>query len=483
MLINLYIKKPKAATITKRENNIKKDKDIETKKYFNSIEKRHKISDMSLNNDKKLNKTIEVNLIDNIKYNSQFSKEKKNNIIQTKNINKNNKNNDISLNVIMHLDKIDNKNNGYKKNIESQNRICNLKKNNNLIIKNLDIRNKIKNFNLSNNNTNRTLFLNSKNNIINNSIIRNTINIIKKNPVINEHCTTLNQLNTIDNKDKCSISKNNVHIKNKKIKQRNLNTNSLNNQINSISGSSILNNKFETQTKTIFICNKKNNNILNLYPKLEIEQIQNNNTINENRFKNTNIESKIIYKKKSPTKLEDLSDSLRQKIYNERNKQNKKVNCEKLNSKNIFDKTQKIHLNKNKNIMKKIDINNQIIKSYKNTLNQKNDKKIIKTINNLLKENNNIPNDEISTNRKYNININGECLNKSVEKKSHKNIKFRNINIANKMRKNIYTKFNNQSYLTLNNNDNINYSHNFELSRKRIFNKINRNINANKFNN
>ena len=496
ILINLYTKKQNASTIISNlEKNNKKDKDIESKKNLNKIENRPKISDTSLNNDKKLNKTIVLNLIDNIKKNSQFPKEKKNNIIQTKNDNKSK--NDFSLNVIMHLDKKDNKNFGYKTDRESQNRIYNLKKNNHLKIKNLDIRNKIKNLNLSNNNTNRTVFFNSKNNIINNSIIRNTINIIKKNPAINEHAITLNQLNTIDSKEKCNTSRINVHIKNKKIRKRNLNTNFLNNKLDNISGSSILNNKFE-QTRTIFISNKKNDKIINFYPKLRIEQIQNNNTINTNRFINTNVESTIIYKKKSPKQLSDLSDSPRKKIFNEKMKQNKiqfkpkeKPNCEKKNSKNIFDKFQKVYLNKNKNFMKKLGINSQFIKSTKNNLNQKNDKNIIKTKNHLLTENtlnnNNTNANKLYglkfINKKYFVNINDEYLNSSVEKKSHKNIKFRNINLANKIKKNIYTQFNNQSYLTLNNNDNINYSHNFELTGKKIFNNINRDINSNAFNN
>ena len=172
-------------------------------------------------------------------------------------------------------------------------------------------------------------------------------------------------------------------------------------------------------------------------------------------------------------------------------KPKEKPNCEKKNSKNIFDKFQKVYLNKNKNFMKKLGINSQLIKSTKNNLNQKNDKNIIKTKNHLLTENtlnnNNTNANKLYglkfINKKYFVNINDEYLNSSVEKKSHKNIKFRNINLVNKIKKHIYTQFNNQSYLTLNNNDNINYSHNFELTGKKIFNNINRDINSNAFNN
>ena len=510
--INLYNKKQNASTIISNiEKNIKKEKDSQTKKNLNSIEKIQKNQEIYLNDDKKLNKTSILNLIDNIKINSQFSKDKKHNIIQTKNDNKNK--NDCSFNVIMHLDKKDNRDIGFKTDRQSKNRICNLKKNNNLKFRNLDMRNKIKNLNLSNiNNNNRTIIFNNKNNAINNSIIRNTINNIRKNPVINEKTLALNRINTIDSNEKCNTSRINVHLRNKKIRQRNLNINILNNKISNISGSSMLDNKFEKQTRTIFISNKKNNNIINFLPKYSNEQIQNNNhTNNKNKLINANIDSSVVYKKKSPNQIRDLSDSPQQKIFNEKAKPNKilfkiknKATNEKLNSiKNVDKYIQKIHLNKNKNLMKKIDINNQIIKANKNNLNPKNGKNILKAKNNLLMENilnknntntntsthintnanvNKVYNIK-STNKKYCVNINDDFLNVCVDKKSQKNIKFLNINLANKIKKNIYTKFNNQSYLTLNNNDNINYSHNFELSGKRIFTNINKDINGNIYNN
>ena len=487
--INLYNKNQNASTIISNiDKKNKKEKDSQTNRDFNSFGKRQKISNTSLNNDKnvnKLNKISKVNLIDNIKQNINLSKDD-NNIIQIKDDNKSKKS--FGLNTLMQLDKNDSKNSGYNTNRQSKIKIYNLKKNNNLKFINLEIRNKIKNLNLSNiNNTNKTIVLNNKSNVINNSIIRNTINNIKKSSGLNENITTLNQLNTIDTNEKCNTSRISVHLKTKKIKQRNLNRNILNNKISNGSNSSLLNN----QTRTIFISNKKNLNNINFPSKLNIEQIQNiNNTItNTDKLINTNIDSSsVIYKKRAPNQIRDLSDSARNKIFNEKVKPNKislkmkvKANDEKMNSiKNNEKYIQKINLNKNKTLLKKIDINNHIIKTNKNNLNLKIDKNILKTNNNLFFNNATNTNDHNanklinlkSTNKKYYVNINDDFSKTYINKKSQKIIKIKNINLANEIKKNAYNNLNKKSHLALN-NDNINFTYNFDLSGKRIINNAN----------
>ena len=485
MFINLYNKKQNASTIISNiDKKDKKEKDSQTNLDFNYNGKRQKISGTSLNNDKKVNKISIVNLIDNIKQNINSSKDN-NNIIQKKNENKSKKS--FGLNALMQLDKNDSQNSVYNTNRQSKIRIYNLKKNNNLKFLNLEIRNKIKNLNLNNiNNTNKTIVLNNKSNIINNSIIRNTINNINKNSGLNENITTLNQLNIIDTYEKCNTSRISVHLKTKKIKQRNLNRNILTNKISNGSNSSLLNN----QTRTIFISNKKNLNNINFPSKLNIEQIQNvNNTItNTAKSINTNVESSsVIYKKRAPNQIRDLSDSARNKFLNDKVKPNKislklkvKVNDEKMNSiKNNEKYIQKINLNKNKALLKKIDINNHIIKTNKNNLNLKIDKNILKTNNNLFFNNatNTIEHNANklinlkSTNKKYYVNINDDFSNSCINKKSQKNIKIKNINLA-EIKKNAYNKNNKQSHLALN-NDNINFTYNFDLSGKRIINNSN----------
>ena len=486
MFINLYNKKQNASTIISNiDKKNKKEKDSQTNLDFNYNGKRQKISGTSLNNDKKANKINKVNLIDNIKQNINSSKDNNNNIIQNKNENKSKKS--FGLNALMQLDKNDSQNSVYNTNRQSKIRIYNLKKNNNLKFLNLEIRNKIKNLNLNNiNNTNKTIVLNNKSNIINNSIIRNTINNINKNSGLNENITTLNQLNTIDTYEKCNTSRISVHLKTKKIKQRNLNRNILTNKISNGSNSSLLNN----QTRTIFISNKKNLNNINFPSKLNIEQIQNvNNTItNKDKSINTNVESSsVIYKKRAPNQIRDLSDSARNKFLNDKVKPNKislklkvKVNDEKMNSiKNNEKYIQKINLNKNKALLKKIDINNHIIKTNKNNLNLKIDKNILKINNNLyfnnatntIEHNANKVINLKSTNKKYYVNINDDFSNSCINKKSQKNIKIKNINLA-EIKKNAYNKNNKQSHLALN-NDNINFTYNFDLSGKRIINNSN----------
>ena len=488
MFINLYNKKQNASTIISNiDKKNKKEKDSQTNLDFNYNGKRQKISGTSLNNDKKvnkINKISKVNLIDNIKQNINSSKDN-NNIIQKKNENKSKKS--FGLNALMQLDKNDSQNSVYNTNRQSKIRIYNLKKNNNLKFLNLEIRNKIKNLNLNNiNNTNKTIVLNNKSNIINNSIIRNTINNINKNSGLNENITTLNQLNTIDTYEKCNTSRISVHLKTKRIKQRNLNRNILNNKISNGSNSSLLNN----QTRTIFISNKKNLNNINFPSKLNIEQIQNvNNTItNKDKSINTNVESSsVIYKKRAPNQIRDLSDSARNKFLNDKVKPNKislklkvKVNDEKMNSiKNNEKYIQKINLNKNKALLKKIDINNHIIKTNKNNLNLKIDKNILKINNNLyfnnatntIEHNANKVINLKSTNKKYYVNINDDFSNTCINKKNQKNIKIKNINLA-EIKKNAYNKNNKQSHLALN-NDNINFTYNFDLPGKRIINNSN----------
>ena len=232
-------------------------------------------------------------------------------------------------------------------------------------------------------------------------------------------------------------------------------------------------------------------NNINFPSKLNIEQIQNiNNTItNTDKLINTNIDSSsVIYKKRAPNQIRDLSDSARNKIFNEKVKPNKislkmkvKANDEKMNSiKNNEKYIQKINLNKNKTLLKKIDINNHIIKTNKNNLNLKIDKNILKTNNNLFFNNATNTNDHNanklinlkSTNKKYYVNINDDFSKTYINKKSQKIIKIKNINLANEIKKNAYNNLNKKSHLALN-NDNINFTYNFDLSGKGIINNSN----------
>ena len=502
LLINLYNKNQKSSRIISNiEIKLKKEKDLQNKKNYNSIEGRKKLTDISLNNEKKLNKTSILNLIDNINMNTQPSKIKKN-IINHTELNNKNKKDLISIGLLMQ-DKNETKISEFNTNRQSTNKIFNLKKNINKNFKkiNFDIKKKIKHLNLNNNINKNIVFLTKNNNKINNSIIKTTINNIKKNSNIKKATASNNKM--INNDEKCNTSRISVKLRNKKMRQRNLDKNFLYNKIYNISGSSILNNANKEQTKTIFKSMQRNYNYVNSLPKLGLNYNQKEKNISDtNKVKNTNAESSVVvYRKKSPFQIRDLSDSPRQKFLNEKTRKNKipwkikrKGIDDKLDSFKIFNKyIQKLKINKNNplkntNDLKKIENKNKIktskINLLKNNnkikLDSKNESKELtkyyKQSNILMKNKTNDNmlniNDYKSSHQKYKINISDNNINTYANKKSKKKIKLRNLNTIDSSNKNIYTKFNNISYLTLH-NDNNNYNLNFDLSGKFLNEKSN----------
>ena len=307
----------------------------------------------------------------------------------------------------------------------------------------------------------------------------------------------MNKLNTIDANERCNTSRINVKLRNTKSRQRNLNRITFNNKLNNISGSSLLNNINEKQIKTtIFISDKNNNNNnnnnnINSLSKLGIDTMsKENNNLYINKKRNLKEESSVVvYRKKSPLQIRDLSDSPRQKFLKEKTRKNripwktkKKGIDDELDPINIFDRyIKKFKLNKSnpfnaKNYLKQKDINNQRIKINKNKLFNKKGKNIINQ--NLYKKNvlntntfsknynnsyiisekslnhTNKINNINSTHKKYFININDKIMNSYKDKKIEKNIKFLDLNLPQKTNGKIYTKYNNQSYLTLNNYNN-----------------------------
>ena len=331
-----------------------------------------------------------------------------------------------------------------------------------------------------------------------NKIIQTTRNQVKKiNRIFNGNETSLNKLNTIDANERCNTSRINVKLRNTKSRQRNLNRITFNNKLNNISGSSLLNNINEKQIKTtIFISDKNNNNNnnnnnINSLSKLGIDTMsKENNNLYINKKRNLKEESSVVvYRKKSPLQIRDLSDSPRQKFLKEKTRKNripwktkKKGIDDELDPINIFDRyIKKFKLNKSnpfnaKNYLKQKDINNQRIKINKNKLFNKKGKNIINQ--NLYKKNvlntntfsknynnsyiisekslnhTNKINNINSTHKKYFININDKIMNSYKDKKIEKNIKFLDLNLPQKTNGKIYTKYNNQSYLTLNNYNN-----------------------------
>ena len=358
LLINLYNKNQNSSRIISDiEIKLKKQKYLQNKKNYNSIEGRKKIAEISQNNEKKLNKTSILNLIDNINLNTQPSKIKKNIISHTELNNKNK--NDLIHNGLLIQDKNETKISEFNTNRQSKNKIFNLKKNINNNSKNFkkinfDIRKKIKHLNLNNNIYKNIVFLSKNNNKINNSIIKTTINNIKKNSNIKKATASNNK--KINNDEKCNTSRISVKLRNKKLRQRNLGRNFLYNKINNISGSSILNNTNKEKTKTIFKSMQRNYNNVNSLPKLGLNYNQKEkNYSNTNKMSNTNTESSVVvYRKKSPFQIRDLSDSPKQKFLNEKTRKNKipwkikrKGIDDKLDSLKIFNKyIQKIQINK-----------------------------------------------------------------------------------------------------------------------------------------
>ena len=506
ILINLCYKNSNPSTIVPNfEQKSNQESNLPSNRNYNSTEKRKIIMEKATNNDKKLNKTSIMNIIDNFNLQSQFyAPIKKKYIISTK---PNNKLKDHQyMKSVTPWEQLEIKTSRNNTNRLSIKKIYNLKQNINNNLK--DVSNENGKIYKKNNNIRNKSKANK--NIINLSkkIIQTNINKIKKNnkTIIGSEIN-VNKLNNNNSNAKCNTSRITVDLAKKKLRKRNLNRLILNTKLNSIIGGSFLNNVNEKPIHTTIFPsdkNNNNNNNKNSHSKIRFSpmtKISDNSKINPKR--KINAESSVeVYRKKSPFQIRDLSDSPKYKFLNEKTRKNRipwklkrKGIDDKLESSNIFDRyikkyeKNKNNIFKNKNYLKKININEHKIKINRNKSLNKKDKNLINPklarkmeLNSICKNYNNsyiIPesaltnankiNNLSSNHQKYFININDTIVNSHKNKKPTKNIKFRNINITSKTNKKLYTKYNNESYLTLNNtnikkNNKIN-----ELPPKHIF--------------
>ena len=498
ILINLYYKYSNPSKISQNlQQKSNKESNLESNRNHNSTERRRIILEKTPNNEK-LNKTSIMNIIDDFNLQSQVSGPiKKNFIISTK---PNNKiKNYQNFNSVSPFDQFEKKTSGNNINRQSIKKIYNLKKNININLmdpKNVNEKLYKKNNNIKNKSKTNKNIIN-----ISNKIIQTNINKFKK----SNNTITGNEinLNKNDSNSKCNTSRINVALAKKKIRKRNINRLIFNTKLNKILGGSFLNNVNEKPIQTtVFPSDRHNNKSSHSKIKLNsMTKVSNNSKNNPKRKINT--ESSVeVYRKKSPFQIRDLSDSPQYKILNEKTRKNKipwkikrKGIDNKLESINIFDEAiknfekNKNNFFKNKNYFKKINMNEQKIKinknkslnkKYKNILNHKLNKKfelnsINKNYNNsyIISENTltnaNKINNLTSNHQKFFLNINDYIANPHKDKKTTKNIKFRNINITNKTNKKLFTKYNNESYLTLNNTTNKKYIKINEFPRKQFF--------------
>ena len=200
-------------------------------------------------------------------------------------------------------------------------------------------RKKLDNLNIKETNSISYTFNGSK---TNNSLVQNSLN----NNYNNNLLSTKNKINSsIINADKSNSSRINITLKNKSIKDKN--NNKIYKKINSIS--SIKKLKIQGKQKVKYMNSKKffteNNNKINSLLKigfvpnykikanLSLSNEKNKNiNKNNNTNNNTNIKnikktyqesSVIVYRKKSPFKIRDLSDSPKQKFLNEKTRSNR----------------------------------------------------------------------------------------------------------------------------------------------------------------
>ena len=420
------------------KNNLKQF--LKNKINSKSIENRKKYIIESNSKDKKINKSNVMNLLDNFHlyqknkiYNNHIIN--KNNISNRGNINKSsvptNNNSkykykkDFSFNQspLLTFDK----NNGY--NTERTRNIYNLKKqscfekeNNFTNSNNARIKSKKRimknNFHISvKSNQNGMIRLKIKDYYLKRKKIDN-LNIKEFNNASysiggNKMKSSLAQTTTINNNinsitintDKCNTSRINVTLRKRSIKERNVNN--LHKKMNTSILSSINKLKDHTKQKIKLIKpkdgNENNNSKLNSLIKIRYApdyKIKGNSlsknknkkeNINNNKFtkKNHHFESSVIvYRKKSPFKIRDLSDSPKQKYLNEKTRNNripwkikKKGLDEKLDGFSIYNRYMNQFQSKNNNPFKK---RNLLIKKYKN----KNEKNISLLNNSKLKKNN-----------------------------------------------------------------------------------------------
>ena len=502
IIINLYSKNPNTLTL---ENKLNHTNNSQSKKNVNPTNKKKKFLEFSLNNDKKLNKTSIKSLIDNFSLNNKPPPIMKNNHIINHRLHNKIKN-DIYLNEIFAWQPNERNTIGNSTNRLQINKILNLKKNinntnsnNNQNSVNYNIDNKIKNIHKNKNNyINKILAYKNKSN----KVIQTTIKKLNaNNNHFKENETGINEIDFLNNKEKCNTSRISVKIRNKKI-NRNLNRNIFNTKQNNISSNSLFNNITDKKNKAIFIPDK-NNNLRNSLQKVNCSNILKSdrdlNIINDKR--KINVGASIdTYNKKSLYQMRDLSFSPSKKYLNEKTRKKridwkikKKVIDDKLDSISIFNKLiKKIQLNQNnilypKQFVKKIDVNNPLIKINKNTLLVKKEKNINskilkkKELNNISKNYNNSYlytenpkynikkiNDLKFSNKKYLLNMSNKIIYSNEGKKINKNIKFKNLNLTKRTNENMHSKYNNNVYLTIN-NDSSKFNKIIEKYGKRYF--------------
>ena len=288
-------------------------------------------------------------------------------------------------------------------------------------------------------------------NKINNSNVQTTLNTMNSNNTNNNQKSNImsNTINTISN-EKCNTSRINVTLKNRSIKERN--QNNLHKKMNTSILSSIhkLKEYKKPKTKLNTKMNTDNNNSkissTAIIGYAQNYKIKGNHSLTKNKNKNeSNIlnnskqikkphhleSSVVVYRKKSPFKIRDLSDSPKQKYLNEKTRNNripwkikKKGIDEKLDNLSIYNRYMNQFQSKNNNPFKK---RNLLKKKYKN----KNEKNSSFLINSKIKSNRYSLNPSTSNQKTLNISFSNynKATNSNIILKNNDHIKF-NPNIT-----------------------------------------------------
>ena len=275
---------------------------------------------------------------------------------------------------------------------------------------------------------------------INNSLPQTTFNTVNSN---NNNQITKNNINLNSlNNDKCNTSRINVSLKIKKIKEKK-NDNNMHKKMNTSILSSINKLKEYKKLKTKKINPKinldNNNSKLNTLIKngfIPNYKIKANNSLSKNKDKNKkeninkvnkkthHLESSVVvFRKKSPFKIRDLSDSPKQKYLNEKTRNNripwkikKKGIDEKLDGLSIYNRYINQFQIKNNNPFKKRNI---LKKNYKN----KNEKNYSFLNNSKIKSNKNSLMPSTSNQKTLNISF-SNYNNNNIFLKDKENLQF-----------------------------------------------------------
>ena len=308
-------------------------------------------------------------------------------------------------------------------------------------------------------------------NKINSSIAQTTLNTLNSNN--NQKSNIMpSAINTISN-EKCNTSRINVILRNKSKKEGN--QNNLHKKMNTSILSSIHKLKEYKKQKTKLINYKMNNDNNNSKINSSVKigfianyKIKANNSLSKNRNKNENntinnskqmkknhhLESSVVvYRKKSPFKIRDLSDSPKQKYLNEKTRNNripwkikKKGLDEKLDNLSIYNRYMNQFQYKNNNPFKK---RNLLKKKFKN----KNEKNSSFLINSKIKSYRYSLNPSTSNQKTLNISLsNYNNVNNNMLLKNNDNGKFNPIGTSQEFYKHIKNKTNANNLNNINNN-------------------------------